>query len=36
VYASIVVFTLSGFGVLLIKEPNGISEDKGRRAAIVH
>jgi hypothetical protein len=36
VYASIVVFVLSGICVLLIKEPNGPSEDKGRRAAIVH
>ncbi len=38
VYASIVVFLLSGICVLLIKEnDSGASEDKDRRpAAIVH
>jgi len=36
VYASIVVFILSGVCVLLIKEVNRPSDDKGRRAAIVH
>jgi len=36
VYASIVVFILSGICVLLIKEVSRPSEDKGRRAAIVH
>ncbi|KAI0286406.1 major facilitator superfamily domain-containing protein [Russula brevipes] len=36
VYASIVVFMLSGICVLLIKETNNASDDKGRRVANVH
>jgi hypothetical protein len=38
VYASTVIFTLSGICVMLIEEPpKGSGEDKGRRrAAIVH
>jgi hypothetical protein len=37
VYASSVVFTLSGICVMLIKEPKGSGEDKGRqRVAVVH
>lgn len=36
VYASVLVFALAGTFVLFIEEPNGASEDKGRRAAIVH
>jgi hypothetical protein len=36
VYASIVVFMLSGICVLSIKETNNASEDKGRRVANVH
>jgi hypothetical protein len=37
VYASSVIFTLSGICVILIEEPKGSGEDKGRRRpAIVH
>ncbi|KAI9507626.1 MFS general substrate transporter [Russula earlei] len=36
VYASIVVFVVSGICVLLIKDVNGPNETKGRRAAFVH
>jgi len=36
VYASVMVFVLAGTFVLFIKEPNGASEGKGRRPAIVH
>jgi hypothetical protein len=37
VYASTVIFTLSGICVMFIEEPKGSGEDKGRRrAAIVH
>lgn len=36
VYASIVVFTLSGFCVLLLKETTSAGAGKGSRAAIIH
>ena len=36
VYASIVVFTLSGFCVLLLKETPSAGASKGNRTAIIH